>query len=49
MIEEKDLKRIADALDWYEATDGSEREDAANEMYNVLTDIYNQFSPCTRR
>lgn len=34
-------KRISDAIDWYEGTDGSEREDAANEMYNILIDIFN--------
>lgn len=36
------LKRIDNALDWYEGTDGSEREDAADEMYNILLLIYNQ-------
>lgn len=33
------FERIEQALDWYEGTDGSEREDAAEEMYNILIEI----------
>lgn len=39
----KEMKnRIHNALAWYEGTDGSERENAANEMYDILLDIYNK-------
>lgn len=41
-MKKKMLKRISDALDWYEGTDGSERERAAGELYNILVDIYNE-------
>ena len=37
----KDLERIAYVLDWYEGTDGCEREQPADQMYYILTEIYN--------
>ncbi len=36
------IKHISDVLDWYEGTDGCEREQPAYEMYIILTDIYNK-------
>lgn len=38
----KELKRISNVLDWYEGTDGSEREQPCYEMYVILTGIYNK-------
>lgn len=48
MITRKLLDRISDALDWYEGTDGSEREDAAKEMYEILSEIYEDYQPGKR-
>lgn len=43
MVSDKEeLKQIQDVLQWYEWTDGCEREGAANEMYKILRKIYNQ-------
>lgn len=39
---DKELKHIAEVLDWYEGTDGCEREQPADEMYRILTNIYNK-------
>lgn len=36
------LKRIDYAIDWYQGTDGSEREHAADEMCDILIELYNQ-------
>ena len=38
----KDFKRIENALEWYEDTDGSGRENASHEMYKILLNLYNQ-------
>lgn len=38
----KGVKRIENALEWYEGTDGSERENASDEMYKILLNLYNQ-------
>lgn len=38
----KDVKRIENALEWYEGTDGSERENASYAMYKILLNLYNQ-------
>lgn len=38
-MDKKLLKKISYVLDWYEGTDGCEREEAANEMYNLLSYI----------
>lgn len=38
---DEELRRISNVLDWYEGTDGSEREQAAYEIYVILKDIYN--------
>ena len=38
----KQIQHIADVLDWYEGTDGCEREQPCYEMYVILTDIYNK-------
>lgn len=37
----EELKKIGHALDWYEGTDGSEREQASDAMYQLLIGIYN--------
>lgn len=37
-----ELNHIAEVLDWYEGTDGCEREKPCYEMYVILTDIYNK-------
>ena len=38
----KELDHLSEVLDWYEGTDGSEREQASGEMYSILTGIYNR-------
>ena len=38
----KELQHISDVLDWYDGTDGCEREEPCFEMYVILTDIYNK-------
>ena len=37
----KDFRRIEKVLEWYECTYGSEREDASDEMYKILLNLYN--------
>ena len=41
-MNKKELQHISDVLDWYEGTDGCEREQPCYEMYVILTDIYNK-------
>ena len=38
----KELNQISEVLEWYEGTDGSERERAADEMYEILAGIYDK-------
>ena len=40
--DKKDLNQIEHALEWYEGTDGSEREEASEGMYKILLNLYNQ-------
>lgn len=38
----KDFRRIEKVLEWYECTYGSEQENASDEMYKILLNLYNQ-------
>ena len=38
----EELNHIAEVLDWYEGTDGCEREEPCYEMYVILSNLYNK-------
>ena len=42
LFSKKELQHISEVLDWYDGTDGSEREEASEAMYVILKDIYNK-------
>lgn len=42
LFTKKEIQHISDILDWYEGTDGCEREEPCYQMYVILTNLYNK-------
>ena len=42
LFSKKELEHISEVLDWYEGTDGCEREEPCYEMYVILSSLYNK-------